>query len=369
MMKKRFELIIKLNFSTMKTIKLIIIFCSLLAVSNTNAQTGLLAHYSFENINNNQFIDHVTGELGGTVFGAGSVPGAVENALKFNGFGDFVSISDGNTEPPDFFADLSEGSISVWFRVDNIPAYGIRPIFYYGVKNACDFFDAANKGLIIEVGHSPIHNGSKRLYFTIWSNGCTYPSFCYDSRNPIVEGQWYHFVAVVGADFNTGYLDGQLMTDRRYNFGNTSTHEFFSDALSHQRLWLGKGYWDTNEMYFEGAIDEVKIFDKALNQEEINMLYAEGDLTAVSQNSDENAATFLFPNPARKTVSLDIPSTLDKTLDFKLYNNTGKLVFELKVSRLNQTKTIDISDLPKGLYVYSLSEGAQIIKTEKLVIQ
>ena len=48
----------------------------------------------------------------------------------------------------------------------------------------------------------------------MWMNGCTYPSFCYDSWNAIIEGRWYHYVAVVGSNFNTGYLNGQLMKSK-----------------------------------------------------------------------------------------------------------------------------------------------------------
>jgi len=70
-----------------------------------------------------------------------------------------------------------------------------------GMKGKALYFDAANSGLIIEVGHSPVHSGSERLYFTIWKNGCTYPSFCFDSNDAISTGQWHHIVVVV--DENT----------------------------------------------------------------------------------------------------------------------------------------------------------------------
>jgi hypothetical protein len=72
-----------------------------------------------------------------------------------------------------------------------------------------------------ELGHSPVHPASEFLYFTIWKNGCTVPSFCYDSNSEIPTGVWHHFVAVVGEDYNTGYLNGEEMTNRWYNFGNS----------------------------------------------------------------------------------------------------------------------------------------------------
>jgi hypothetical protein len=111
---------------------------------------------------------------------------------------------------------------------------------------------------------------------------------------------------VVGSDFNTGYLNGELMFDRHYNFGNSSTTEFFADALAHETLWIGKGHWDNNDMFFDGAIDEVKIFDHALNQQEINTLYAEGNPLSVNEKDKEKAVVYLYPNPAQDVIKLDI---------------------------------------------------------------
>ena len=131
----------------------------------------------------------------------------VNGALEFDG-NDYVE-----KEFPEGFQTLGEGSISLWFKVNDIPLdSGIRPILHYGEKEPCmDMAGDTNKGLIIEVGHSPIHSKSKRLYITEFNDGCALPSFCFDSNYPIFEGKWYHFVVVIGEDFNTGYLNGVEM--------------------------------------------------------------------------------------------------------------------------------------------------------------
>ena len=355
----------------MKLIKLTFHFAFLFFFSFSNAQTGLVAHWSFDTIVNNQFIDHVTNEIGGTVYGCQSVPGPVGNALGFDGINDYARIPGDGLSAPAVLSELSEGSISVWFKVEDIPTTsGIRPIFYYGNEIACDFIDAANEGMIIEVGHSPIHQASRRLYFTEWTNGCTYPSFCYDSWNPLSESQWYHYVAVVGSDFNTGYLNGQLMTDRNYNFGNASTTEFFADALSDEALWIGKGHWATSDMFFKGAIDEVKIFDHALNQQEINMLYTEGNPLSVNKNEGVSKLSVrLYPNPSNGTINLDIPYDNDLSMAFEVYNSAGSMVYKLEASELKKSNTIDLTSLSKGLYYYTLKDNSGAITTDKLIVQ
>lgn len=343
----------------------------MLTIAVVNAQQGMVAHWSFDTIVDDQFNDHVTERTAGTIYGCETVPGPVGNALGLDGIDDYARVPGGIKPPPAVFHDLSKGSISLWFRVEDIPmSNGIRPIFYYGRQDPCDFFDAANEGMIIEVGHSPIHNGSRRLYFTEWTNGCTFPSFCYDSWNPITEGIWYHYVAVVGEDYNTGYLNGQEMTDRRYNFGNASTHEFFADALAHENLWIGRGYWDSNNMYFKGAIDEIKIFNRPLTQAEIDTLYWEGNpFTTVIQHGDQINRIRVYPNPAVGNIHVEIANPNYNLLTIKIFNTVGEIVILSFVEEVLYSIPVQTNELSEGVYVYSIVADGKELKTDKLIIR
>ena len=191
---------------------------------------------------------------------------------------DYIAVQGSMSSPVAGMASLGQGAISVWFQCKRIPTEdGIAPIFYYGSNNPCtNMFDAANQGLIIELGHSPVHRGSKRLYFTVFANGCTYPSLCFDSRMPLEENVWYHFVAVVGASFNTGYRKGEELAPRHYNFGNANDSQFFSAARDHTAMWVGQGYWDARLMRFEGQIQDVRIYREPLGSQDVRTLYSQG---------------------------------------------------------------------------------------------
>lgn len=231
---------------------------------------GLVAHWSFDEGQGTAVTDSTLNGSDGIINGAQWATGPGGYALEFDGVDDYVDITE---MPP--VSTLGVGSLSLWFRADDIPSdNGILPIFYYGSRDSCaNMFDASNQGIIIELGHSPVHYGSENLYFTIFADGCAFPSFCFDSRHAISEGEWHHFVAVVGEDFNTGYLDGVEMLDRRYNFGTAYYSQFFEDAASHEALWIGRGFWDAEPMYFDGAIDDVRIYDHALSAQEVSEFY------------------------------------------------------------------------------------------------
>lgn len=332
----------------------------------TIAQDSLVGYWSFDNITNDTFIDESNNSNNGAITGAYSSLGIKGSALTLDGNNDYAEITSDGINPPLVLKSLGEGTISVWFKVNYIPIDdGIAPIFYYGSTEKCDFFDAANQGLIIEVGHSPVHYESERLYFTIWKNGCTYPSFCFDSNEAITTGEWYHFVAVVGEDFNTGYLNGLEMTNRRYNFGNNSYSQFFEDAVVHEELWLGKGHWDKTTQFFNGQIDELKIFNEPLTASQISDLY--NDVIVTSSNDNHaREQVYIYPNPATDVLNLDLSQLNFKIEEVSLINTTGQKTI---ISSPIQNNQINLNDITPGIYSLVLKGTNEIIKQKVLIIK
>ena len=328
---------------------------TLLIQHTSNAQPadqhGLISYWNFDVLENDTFYDQTAMKSHGTSLGGRLVEGIRGKALYFDGNEAYALIGGKSLEPHQAYSELGQGSISVWFRVDHIPDLdGISPIFYYGNREPCNFFDAANEGLIIEVGHSPIHMFSKRVYFTIWRNGCTYPSFCFDSSYPIIEGWWYHLVVVVGEDYNTGYLNGFEMISRKYNFGNDSYSEFFEDAPNPERMWLGKGHWDRSEQYLEGAIDELRIYNRPLSFGEVASLYA--DTVSLISSEEEISAgeemVRVYPNPAGEFIHYELNQPQDVFYRLELLDLNGRL---LKSDDLTgNAGRISTSGISPGLY-------------------
>ena len=317
-----------------------------------DAQDGLVGYWSFDNLEGDYFKDHTEHNNNAIAFGAVMNPGVLGNALHFDGVADYVMIGDAEFNPPEILMNMGEGSISLWFKVDSIPLdHGIAPILYYGSEGKCDFFDAANEGLIIEVGHSPVHFNSERLYFTLWKNGCTYPSFCFDSNEPIALGKWYHLVVVVGLDYNTGYLNGNELTHRNYNFGNASYSQFFEDAVKHERMWLGRGHWDRTVQHFKGAIDELRIYDVPLSSQEVETLYGDtsGIVSAIDNTSSSESSLLLYPNPASEYFQYDLRGTKLDLRSLEITDLSGKTVRSIHEG-LSNYGVVNTDGLASGIY-------------------
>lgn len=265
---------------------LITIPISLINMKMETINKGLIAHWDFESISDKHLIDQSEFKSNGKIFGEpGKAKGIIGNScLELDGKNDYIEIApEGKT--PQQIQKLEVGSISIWFKAKSIPVgKSISPLLYYGNENGCkNMFDASNEGLIIELAHGKVFKQSKGIFFTIFSNSCDLPSFCYDSHSDphlhdeqgiIEENQWYHFVAVVDKNGNTGYLNGDEIFYRRYNFNNKFASQFFADARKHERMMLGKGFWNhAKETYFDGFLDDIRIYNRALDKSEVSELY------------------------------------------------------------------------------------------------
>ncbi len=330
------------------------------------AQNGLVAHWSFDNMSGDTIFDFSGNDYHGNNYGAVIIDGKVGEALAFDGLNDYARITENGSAPPEVLRSLGKGSISLWFKVDVIPTdYGIAPMFFYGAEEMCDFFDAANQGMIIELGHSPIFPGSEELFFTMWKNGCTYPSFCFDSNFPIPEGEWVHFVAVVGEDFNTGYLNGYEMTNRFYNFGNSEESQFFEDAVVHEALWFGKGHWDETVQYFDGAIDEVRIYDRPLTSQEVEELYSDTAMITSVNSLPKPSSIKVHPNPASNTIYFDVSGSQEQPESIELIGPGGQMVLKQQVS--GSSGKISLAGMTNGLYILKIYFDKGVIRKKVLI--
>ena len=77
---------------------------------------------------------------------------------------------------------------------------------------------------------------------------------------------WYHIVGTYDQESGAMniYVDGTLVDSKTYKFTQMTTVRNFSI-----------GYGDSG--YFDGVIDEVRIYDRALTAEEVKELYGEDD--------------------------------------------------------------------------------------------
>ena len=239
---------------------------------------GLVAYYPFNESSGTTASDSSGNSHDGTVYGATWTTGRVGNCLSFDGTNDSVQIPASGEAAPSAINNLSKGTIAFWFKYEGDPGESgfMLPLFYLGASP--EVVDS-NEGVHIEIGHKGIEelqSNNSELFYTVTLAGSSEPISCYDSNFNLTAEAWYHFAVTVSSTENTGYLNGAEMTTRYYNFGDSSDTYFLS-SVDGNILSIGYGRFGFRVAgqfyYFDGLIDEVRIYNRALTSPEVQELY------------------------------------------------------------------------------------------------
>ncbi|MCJ7450142.1 MAG: LamG domain-containing protein [Candidatus Nanohaloarchaeota archaeon QJJ-9] len=172
----------------------------------------------------------------GTINGAIWTDGMYGNALSFDG-------SDDYTDLPSLLPNPSPKTVSLWLNPDTVSS-SQRVIALRGSASFLPFWIAENS------------NG----YISTWQNG-NYHS----DLTTISADTWTHLTAVEDGSTFTIYKNSQEVA----SFSSSPSTGSYYDSLGNDQGGMGDGWAD----YFNGKIDEVRIYDRALSESEIGQLY------------------------------------------------------------------------------------------------
>ena len=116
---------------------------------------------------------------------------------------------------------------------------------------------------------------------------------------------------------------------------------------------IGKGLLISVLNDFDGEARSVNSIDIGADQYYGN--------TVVTENAGDKQNLFIYPNPVRDLLTISYAASNQKE-SIQIFNLLGGLVKEFEMS---QTTTINIADLPKGLYVICLKN--KLMQAQKLI--
>jgi len=183
----------------------------------------------------------------GTYFGGPvQVPGKVAGALSFNGSTDYVEVAD----HPELNFGTGDFSIDAWVRTTQ--------------TDRATIIDKRTGTNTNPVGYTLFVSGGK-LGFQIGDGS---PFLNHNSPNPAInDGNWHHVAVTINRTSATGgslYVDGVL----NLTFDPTTQQGNISNTAN---LWIGQHQISSVQRYhsFQGAIDEVELFNRVLTPDEV----------------------------------------------------------------------------------------------------
>ena len=238
------------------------------SLSNDTSSTiaALAAHYKF----NGDAKDFSSNKNDGLISGAKFVPdrfGNENSALFFDGVNDFVEVS--MTESLQIEDEIT---MNLWVNVE-YSGDGNKVIYTYNDYYSFDIND----------GYSGWNGGDSRQfawYARAAGGGNAYGLDCcyYNWDNGRAQqGEWYMITYSLTKEIideeiyyrYRGYYNGELLNDQLINKGNQNLPSLNSS------LFIGAARQDGWENdYFKGILDDIRIYDGALTDEEISDIYS-----------------------------------------------------------------------------------------------
>lgn len=204
-----------------------------------------IAHWELNTGNGTIAYDSV-GNNHGTIHGSTWINQKFVTAIQFNGYNDYIEIPDSTT------LDIPEKeiTISAWIRPDRIDK---RQVILAKSNYNADSW-------ILEINPIDYQNGT--INFFIAASGI---DGNFGSNTTIDAKQWSHIVGVFDGNERKIYINGQLDTTQ-YISGQIPSND--------EPVRIGGG--GRMSRYFEGLIDDVRIYSKALSDQNILGIYQSG---------------------------------------------------------------------------------------------
>ncbi len=215
------------------------------ADAQVNLSNGLMAYYPFTG----NAVDSSGYGNNGSVIGATLTTdrfGKANSAYNFNS-GDYI-ISN-----PNLPIDNSPRSVSVWFQTtslsyDTITGRGANSIMTYGTGYAGPKIASTQINCETQQGF---------LFLNTYGTGLS-------GKKYVSDGQWHNEIYTFNGLHHNLYLDGKLIDSNNYTINTAITSLYFG-----QRASL-LGYHP-----FVGKVDDARIYNRALNYEEVKALYGD----------------------------------------------------------------------------------------------
>jgi hypothetical protein len=221
---------------------------------------GLVAYWTFDEGASTTAHDSSGNGYTATLYSGGStlpkwVSGKFGNALSFDGNTNYAAVS----LPTSRFA--SAMTVSAWFK----PAVSFSKM-QYAYPNILGG-DASAWGLYVDGSDNSVN-------FYLDDSGSVRHETATSPQTPAAVGQWSHVVGTYDGTNQKLYVNGVLYTPTSWS----------GTILSNTTASIGRG--DGNNAAFQGAIDDVRIYNRALSQAEVTNLYQTGGSAKVASAAE-----------------------------------------------------------------------------------
>jgi chitodextrinase len=304
-------------------------------------EPGMIAHYPFDGDAKDATPYQNHGVIGGNpTFEVSTHPNEGGQNIKFDGVQDSVLAPNAVQLISDY------ATVSFWIRVDGVNL-------------------AVAESYVMDFGHwserwkisLPQH---LKIVWTTNSNNVQFPVFISDmdsgDGNEMVKTFWWYVSMVHDGANDIIYVNGQ-QTNIKPVLGKLNT--------TARPLCFGSNPIEGGQ-YFIGALDNVKIYNKALTAGEIQQLFNTGTTATkdLLPNGLKNLVLSVSPNPTADVLTVKHAFNGNQALLVRVFDAAGRQVDDLHFEK-NEVPvgqfSLNVSNYPNGHYTLNFAFGGKNI--------
>ncbi len=173
--------------------------------------------------------------------------GRIGQGISFDGTDDYIDMGDA-VEP-------SNITVSAWVKPD-VTTLNKRIVSKWGASGSRQYLLAVD------------NTSSNKFTFSVSSDGATANEIC-DTTSTYTAGQWYFLVGTYDGSDCKIYVNGTDVS----SIASSTSGNIYSSGTYNLRIGAEA---DDGSNPFDGSIDEVRIYNRALSSSEIGSLYNQG---------------------------------------------------------------------------------------------
>lgn len=301
------------------------------AYSNTVSATPsgtheLVAQYKFDGNSQDDSVNlNHSAVYGNVSYNQGKIG---TSAIKLNGTTNFVQL-------PADIASHKEITVATW-------------VYWNGGNNWQRIFDFGNDTFNY-MYLSPKSGGSQKFRFAISNNG----SEQIVDADALTPGVWSHVAVTVSASQAKIFVNGVQVGASSFA---TSSPLDFKPVLN----YIGRSQF--SDPLFNGNVDEFKVFNYALSNNDISSLYSTNQVLSSPKNELNDSKIVLYKNDG--LVHIDAGSIVLK--DIQIFDISGRLIAEKKNIKNTITVIKDLKVSNQVLFVKISADGYDNVVTKKV---
>lgn len=326
---------------------LLLVSIIILTFSTFYSQTlndSLVAHYLL-NGNGNDNIGSNHGTVNG-VTPTSDRNANTNSAYLFDGINDWINI--GSTTDLEITGDIT---VSAWVKTPSS-----WPSTYHDPQIYSRYTYSLSTSTGVNFYLNDPHLSSRGFAFILKTGSNSWGNDFATSSTTLQLNTWYFVVGVRESNLVKVYVNGVL---EGTDIGSSSPINYGASPIAS----IGEKNGDSPG-FFNGVIDDVRIYKRALSTPEIQTLHT---FVGIDENNNLVSNFSIYPNPTSdylNIMSVKMTSSIDR---IEIYSINGQIVKSYSKSLMSDLSKLNISDLADDTYFLKILDTDNNFQTIKFI--